>query len=145
MKQLLAIFVAIFALYGCKGPMDGGWEAPKLDKNELHFAAEGGEQTVTILNYSQWWIAYGYEGTEFVDGILRYKNFVRATSSNEDVITYDLLDGGWYHAVVPNGGYSNQIIITTDENNSDSSRQATIEMSVGNAGSYINIYQATQK
>lgn len=58
-----------------------------------------------------------------------------------DFYTYDLLDGGWYHVVVPNNGQSNIIVITVDKNETGQVRQATIVMTGGNVGTKIQISQ----
>lgn len=142
MKQLLTILTTIFCLCGCDSSIDEQWDAPMLDKSELHFAAEGGEQTVTILNYGRWWIYGGYEDSEVVDGVMKYTNYIYATHSDENINSHDLLDGGWYRAVVPNKGDSTQVIITVDTNPTTQPRKATIEMTVGNAGASIKIYQS---
>lgn len=122
--------------------IDGAWEPIEMDKAEVHFTAEGGEETVTVLNYSSWWMHYGYEDTYFEGGSLKYVNSVSATSSGgPDTYTYDLLDGGWYHAVVPEKSRSNKLVITVDPNTTSASRHATIHLSVGDAFGSVRIIQ----
>ena len=42
-------------------PEPGGWDSMKLDKsNKLVFAKEGGEYTISVTNYTSWWISGGY-------------------------------------------------------------------------------------
>ena len=53
----------------------------------------------------------------------------------------DLLDGGWYHILVPDKGKSNTVIITVDPHDDTKPRQATIEMQAGNAFTTFTISQ----
>ena len=121
---------------------NGDWPPIMMDKSEVHFTSEGGEETVTAKNYSYWWINGGYEDALEVNGRLDYLNYVCAESTDgQDAYTYDILDGGWYHASVPDKGRSNKIIITVDRNNTAKPRQATIEMEAGDAFTRVKIYQ----
>ena len=71
-----------------------------------------------------------------------YLNYVCAESTDgQDAYTYDILDGSWYHASVPDKGRSNKIIITVDRNDTAKPRQATIEMEAGDAFTRVKIYQ----
>lgn len=47
---------------------DGDWDPIKMDKSEVHFTSNGGEETVTSLNYGSWWINGGYEDFQIVTG-----------------------------------------------------------------------------
>ena len=121
---------------------DGDWPPIKMDKSEVHFTSEGGEETVTAKNYSGWWINGGYEDVLYMNGQLEYVNYLYAGSTDgEDACTYDILDGGWYHASVPNKGRSNQLIITIDPNYTAKPRQADIAMEAGDAFTTVKIYQ----
>lgn len=69
-------------------------------------------------------------------------NYVMAGSTDgQEAYTYDILDGGWYHASVPEKGRSNKLIITVDQNFTAKPRQATIEMEAGDAFTSVKIYQ----
>ena len=121
---------------------DGAWDPIKIDKPELHFTSDGGEEIVTATNYASWWINGGFEDSQYVNGTWEYVNYVYAGSSDgEEAYTYDILDGGWYHARVPDKGRSNQLIITVDQNITAKPRQATIEVEAGDAFSSVKIYQ----
>ena len=111
----------------------GDWPDIELDKTELNFPVEGGVETVTELNYQGWWIDCGYEYGEYVNGKWEFTNYVEAELINT-------LDGGWYHAVVTEDN-KKQLIITVDPNTTGQPRQATIEMSVGDAFTKIPFYQ----
>jgi hypothetical protein len=77
-----------------------------------------------------------------MNGQLEYVNYLYAGSTDgEDACTYDILDGGWYHASVPNKGRSNQLIITIDPNYTAKPRQAYIAMEAGDAFTTVKIYQ----
>ena len=68
----------------------------ELDKTHVNFPQEGGQNTVTALNYTRWWINGGYESTTYVDDHWEYTNYFPATSSGgEETYTYDVLDAGW--------------------------------------------------
>ena len=120
---------------------DGAWDPVELDKSNIEFSSEGGEETVTALNYSSWWINGGYESVTQVNGKSEYNNYTYATSSGGKTNMCDLLDGGWYHVTVPNNGKSNTIIIKVDPRDDVKPRQAVIAMQAGNAFTYISISQ----
>jgi len=119
----------------------GAWDPVELDKNNIEFSSEGGEETVTALNYPSWWINGGYESVTQVNGKSEYNNYIYATSSGGKTNMCDLLDGGWYHVTVPNNGKSNTIIIKVDPRDDVKPRQAVIAMQAGNAFTYISISQ----
>ena len=114
--------------------MDGAWDPIELDKSHVNFPKEGGQNTISALNYTRWWINGGYESSPL--------EYTHATSSDgEEVHTYDLLDGGWYHILVPDKGKSNTVIITVDPHDDTKPRQATIQMQAGNAFTTFTISQ----
>ena len=120
----------------------GGWDPIEVDKPEVHFASGGGEETVTALNYGGWWLNFGYEGMMDECGFSRYINEVGATSTDgREAFTYDLLDGGWYHAAVPNKGRSNELVITVDQNTTSTPRKAFIKVQAGDAFGSVRIIQ----
>ena len=114
--------------------MDGAWDPIELDKTHVNFPPEGGQNTVSALNYSRWWINGGYESS--------YQDYIHATSSGGDeTCTYDVLDGGWYHVSVPDKGKSNTVIITVDPHYDTEPRQAVIDMQAGDAFTRFSISQ----
>jgi hypothetical protein len=120
----------------------GLWPPIELDKNEIHFPAEGGVETITALNYESWWINNGYEDAWNEDGEVKYLNFVYSTASDSSCeCPFDILEGGWYHAVVPDKCTSNQMVITVDENLTGTPRKAYINMEAGDAFVTVTIYQ----
>ena len=138
MKPLLyavAIMATILFASSCEETiMDGAWDPIELDKSHVNFPQEGGQNTISALNYTRWWINGGYESSP--------SEYTHATSSDgENVHTYDLLDGGWYHVLVPDKGKSNTVIITVDLQYDTKPRQATIEMQAGNAFTKFTISQ----
>jgi hypothetical protein len=133
------VIVAASVMTSCE-EVDGKQTPIKLDKSELIFSSVGGEQTVTAVNYNNWWISGGYE--DFDQAKNEYTNYVYPTSTDgEDVCTYDLLDGGWYYVVVPDKGNSNQVVITVSDNTTSKPRSATIIMQNRNAFTNISIQQ----
>lgn len=121
---------------------DGQWEPIKLNKKELAFLPQSGVDTLVALNYDSWWINGAYEGTKQVQGELVYINRVEPESTaGGHIVLHDTIDGGWYHAVVPNRSRSNKLIIKVDANNTGRARRATIEMQSGNAFTSISIVQ----
>ena len=54
---------------------EGDWDPIELDKTHVNFPPEGGQNTVSALNYSRWWISGGYESS--------YQDCVHATSHRE--------------------------------------------------------------
>ena len=134
--------IAIIAVCSCEElQKDGAWDPIELDKNNLEFSSQGGQETVTALNYTSWWISGGYESATQVNGEWKYINYVYATSSREDTNTSDVLDGGWYHVAVPNNGKRNTAIITVDSHDGPKPRQAVILMQAGDAFAKISISQ----
>lgn len=120
---------------------EGSGPSIELDKADVVFPAEGGEETVTALNCPGWWINYGYEDAKNVAGVVRYVNFVTASRSGNDAQVPDVLEGGWYHAVVPDKGLSNQLVITVDPNTTDQPRKATIQMQAADIFPTVSISQ----
>ena len=107
----------------------------KLDKQELTFSSEGGEQVVTVTNYSGWWISGAYNDN-------KRQNYIYPTSTDgEEAYTYDILDGGWYHVVVPDKGRSNTVAITVDPNDTAKPRTAVIDMTAGDVFTQISVAQ----
>ena len=138
MFTLLALVVAV-VMTSCE-EYDGRWKPIEVDKSQLSFTPEGGEQTITVLNYNRWWISGGYEDYDKAKN--EYTNYVYPTSTDgEDICTYDLLDGGWYYVTVPEKGASNTVIIAVDKNETGKARKATVLMTVGNASTQIEINQ----
>lgn len=144
MKRILTFLAAIVALSACEEViMDGSWESIRTDKNHVNFPPEGGQNAVSALNYSRWWISGGYDAAELVDNQCEYIGYVHAISSDgEEACTYDILEGSWYHVMVPEKGRSNTIIITVDPTgDAEGPREAVIEMQAGNAFTRITIAQ----
>lgn len=134
----IALGATMFFASSCEETIfqkDGDWDPIELDKTHVNFPPEGGQNTVSALNYSRWWINGGYESS--------YQDYIQATSSGGDeTCTYDVLDGGWYHVIVPDKGKSNTIIITVDPLSGDGNpREAIIEMQAGDAFTKISIAQ----
>ena len=122
-KTLVELWLA-----GQEETIGGDWPPIELDKAEVTFPSEGGVDTITSLNYESWWINYGFEDAQSV---------VYPSCSGNDVF----LEGGWYHAIVPEKGRSNQLVITVDQNITAKPRQATIVMEAGDAFTTVKIYQ----
>ena len=143
MKRIIFAIVSVAAIFtSCEWiVMEGGWDPIEVDKKHVDFPSEGGQNTVSTLNYTRWWINCGYGATIQVDGHWKYIDFIHATSSVEGYVIYDILEGGWYHVVVPDKGKSNSIIITVDPNESSEPRTAVIQMTVGDAFTSISISQ----
>lgn len=133
--QIILIAVAMMTIWSCEETqLDGAWDPIELDKIHVDFPKEGGQNTVSALNYTRWWINGGYETSP--------QQYVHATSSEgEEAYTYDVLDGGWYHILVPDKGKSNTVIITVDPQDDTQPRHATIEMQAGDAFTKFTISQ----
>ena len=123
--------------------IDGGWPAIQLDRPEINLPSEGGTMVVSMLNYKSWWINGGYSAEPDEEGVWRpIENYILATSSDgEQACTYDILEGNWFHAMVPNKGQSNQVFITVDQNYLAKPRHAIIEMECGDVFTTIKINQ----
>ena len=134
---LLALVVAV-VVTSCE-EYDGRWKPIEVDKSQLSFTPEGGEQTITVLNYNRWWISGGYEDYDKAKN--EYTNYVYPTSTDgEEICTYDLLDGGWYYVSVPLNG-RNTAVVKVLGNTTGTARQANIIMTVGNIFVIISISQ----
>lgn len=110
----------------------------QVDKPSISFSPEGGAETVTALNRSEWAIHYGIEyhldGQAWKEGECTY-----ATSSQYG--TNDVLEGAWFHATVPRNGYSNELLVAVDQNNTGQSRQVRVFMWSGILETTITINQ----
>lgn len=140
-KLLIAVLFPL--IMSCeKLELDGKWDPIKVDKQHLNFTSEGGEQKVTMQNYSRWRISGAYENATQVNGSIEYTNYIHPTSTDgEEAYTYDQLDGGWYRVSVPDKGKSNTAVIAVDKNQAVEARKATIIMTVGDAFTNIQINQ----
>ena len=141
----IALVATMFFASSCEETIfqkEGDWDPIELDKTHVNFPPEGGQNTVSALNYSRWWINGGYEIIRIADQKID-SDYVQATSSDgEDACNYDILDGGWYHVTVPDKGKSNTIIITVDPLGDDRlPREAIIKMQAGDAFTQISIAQ----
>lgn len=135
MKRGLILLVAIVSLCGCNKMIDGDWEPMKLDKQQLTFTSEGGEEVVTVTNYTVWWISGAYNDNN-------RQNYILPTSTDgEEAYTYDILDGGWYRVMVPDKGRSNTAVISVDPNDTAKPRTTTIDMTSGDIFTKIHVTQ----
>ena len=84
--QTILFATAIMVACSCEElQKDGAWDPVELDKSNIEFTAEGGQETVTALNYTSWWINGGYESAIKVNGKWEYTNYVHASSSEGEV------------------------------------------------------------
>ena len=121
---------------------DGRWPAILLDRPEVNLPSEGGTIVVSMLNYKSWWINGGYSAEPDEEGVWRpVEDYIFATSSDGEQTTDDILEGNWFHAVVPKKGLSHQVRITVDQNYLAKPRHAVIEMDVGDAFTTIKVNQ----
>lgn len=141
----IALVATMFFASSCEETIfqkDGDWDPIELDKTHVNFPPEGGQNTVSALNYSRWWISGGYEVTRIDDHKINSDYIHASSSGGDETHTYDILDGGWYHVTVPDKGKSNTIIITVDPLSGDRlPREAIIEMQAGDAFTQISIAQ----
>ncbi len=130
--------IVLFVAASCK-KTEGNWKKMKLDKTEVVFNSEGGEEIVTVLNYSALWLG-GAETYRFVNAEWQVDRLF--SPQNSDVaITQDVLEGDWIHALVPDKGKSNKVIITVDKNEQGNPRRAYIQITYGDAGAGITVTQ----
>jgi hypothetical protein len=143
MKRILFALISVVAsLTSCEQIiLDGDWDPIELDKKHVNFPSEGGQNTVSALNYSRWWICGGYGSKRQVNGRWENDDYVYPTSSVEEYVTYDTLDGDWFHVLVPDQGKSNTVIITVEPNEGSEPRTAIIDMTVGDSFTSISISQ----
>lgn len=143
MKRILFALISLAAiLTSCEQIiLDGDWDPIELDKKHVNFPSEGGQNTVSALNYSRWWICGGQGSKRQVNGRWENDDYVYPTSSVEEYVTYDTLDGGWFHVLVPDQGKSNTVIITVEPNEGSEPRTAIIDMTVGDSFTSISISQ----
>lgn len=105
--------------------------ALQLDKPHITFPSEGGTETVTAFIDDNSTVSaiggikYGVEFL-FADGVWEEGEYTYSTDSQYGAL--DLLDGGWFHAMIPRNGYSNELIITVDENLTGHPRRVQIHI-----------------
>ena len=143
MKRIIFVLVSVVAIFtSCQEiVLDGAWDPIEVDKKHVNFPSEGGQNTVSTLNYSRWWISGAHGDKIQVDGHWGYADYVHPTSSVEGYVTNDTLDGGWFHVLVPDQGKSNTVIITVEPNEGSEPRTAIIDMTVGDSFTSISISQ----
>ena len=74
----IALVATMFFASSCEETIfqkDGDWDPIELDKTHVNFPPEGGQNTVSALNYSRWWISGGYESS--------YQDYIHASSHRE--------------------------------------------------------------
>lgn len=124
----------------------GKWPAIRLDKPELTFSSEGGEETVMALNYSYLGILYAWEGTQIVNGERGMVNYVPCSEVFDGKVAF-IIEGGWYRVVQPQGNVkqpSNQIFISVEPNTSSSHRHVTVQLECGDAFNRLEINQESR-
>lgn len=122
------------------------WAGIRLDKPELTFSSEGGEETVTNLNRNYLGILYAWEGTQMVSGEKEMVNYVPCTEVFDGEVAF-VIDGGWYRVIQPQGNdkqASNQIFITVEPNTSSAPRHVSISLKSGNYFSTMYIDQKSR-
>ncbi|MBO4605832.1 MAG: BACON domain-containing protein [Bacteroidales bacterium] len=141
MKRILFLIMFLCAVGACSQPgvdnheLEGNWESMKLDKPKLEFTSEGGVDTVTVKNYTSWWISVGYNLKRDENGIgTQDGKYYHPTR-------FDFLDAEWFQALVPDNGKSNQVIVTVGANTLGKPREAVLEMTAGDIFGTILIYQ----
>lgn len=121
----------------------GKWPAIRLDKPELTFSSEGGEETVIALNYSYLGISCAWEGTQMVNGKSEWINYAPSQYVFDGVVAY-IIDGGWYRVVQPQGSDtqpSNQIFISVTPNPLSTPRHVTVQLECGDAFNRLEVNQ----
>lgn len=126
---VLLAFIASFVFISCEKQIaDGDWPPIEVNKEKLYFPKEGGEETISSLNYKSWWISDRYN-PEFT------------TFKGEDGHTYEKLDGGWYTVTMRRKPHSNSAVIQVQKNDTETPRQAIFDMTVGDSFKSIWINQ----
>ena len=131
LSYIIMLITAVSAFISCEHVLcvDGAWDPMDLDKTHINFPSEGRQNTVSVMNYSLWWIVGGYTD-----------KFIHATSSEGENGPHDTLDGGWYHLTVPDKCRSNTVIVTVEPNDGEA-RHTIIQMESGNAFATFSISQ----
>lgn len=110
----------------------------QFDKPYINFSSEGGTETV-VFSYGSnagaemelTGIGYGVE-YHFVEG--KWKEGAHTYATNSQYGSNDVLDGEWFHAVIPRNGYDNEVIITADANHTGNPRRVIIRIGFLYAG-----------
>lgn len=130
-KELLSLFaVLLFFNLQCNQSKET-FEPPRVygvqvDKPSINFPSEGGIDTITaptLKRWNQWNISGGVE-YQLEDGEWREGIYTPATSSQYG--DHDVLEGSWFHALIPDSGFSNQVIVVIDTNYTYNPRQVRI-------------------
>ena len=91
---------AIACLCSCEETiLDGAWDPMELDKTHVNFPSEGGQNTVSVLNYTRWWINGGYDFAELVDSQWEYRGYVHAKLNEEAIKVIESSSNGWVPAI----------------------------------------------
>ena len=122
---------------------DGKWEEMKLSKKEVHFEHTGGSDTISVKNYSSWWISSARNETS------ADTNYILPTSIDTGAIDNRLISGGWWSAEVLKDS-PNKVVVTVNGAETCLSedcgkevfpRKAIITMTAGDIFESITIYQ----
>ena len=122
---------------------DGKWEEMKLSKKEIHFDHKGGTDTISVKNYSSWWISSARNETS------ADTNYILPTSIDTGTIDNRLISGGWWSAEVLKDS-PNKVVVTVNGAETCLSedcgkevfpRKAIITMTAGDIFESFVIYQ----
>ncbi len=122
---------------------DGKWEEMKLSKKEVHFEHTGGTDTISVKNYSSWWISSARNETS------ADTNYILPTSIDTGAIDNRLISGGWWSAEVLKDS-PNKVVVTVNGAETCLSedcgkevfpRKAIITMTAGDIFNNFVIYQ----
>ena len=122
---------------------DGKWEEMKLSKKEVHFEHTGGSDTISVKNYSSWWISSARNETS------ADTNYILPTSIDTGAIDNRFISGGWWSAEVLKDS-PNKVVVTVNGAETCLSedcgkevfpRKAIITMTAGDIFESITIYQ----
>ena len=115
----------------------------KLSKKEIHFDHKGGTDTISVKNYSSWWISSARNETS------ADTNYILPTSIDTGAIDYRLISGGWWSAEVLKDS-PNKVVITVNGAETCLSedcgkevfpRKAIVTMTAGDIFNNFVIYQ----
>lgn len=122
---------------------EGKWEEMKLSKKEVHFEHTGGTDTISVKNYSSWWISSARNETS------ADTNYILPTSIDTGAIDNRLISGGWWSAEVLKDS-PNKVVVTVNGAETCLSedcgkevfpRKAIITMTAGDIFNNFVIYQ----
>ena len=141
---LAIVVLTVFCVISCiSEDIEGNWDPIQVDREHsmLLFSAAGGCDTIRLQNYEGWDLIEVKEETNgFANDEYISKTVYRYPDKNGDVSTRNVITGEWYSVQIPEENRK-VLIVQCNENVSNSPRNLTISVVVGDVEGKVYVQQ----